>query len=109
MHKITSITAFILLVVYGDAYGASGDITFTPPNQDPVSFSHDLHTKYRGVKCMACHFDKFASGKSGFKINKDTLNKRDFCRHCHNGLKAFDQQNAKNCNRCRHKDEGGRT
>ena len=104
MRILTGVTLFIILLTAGGVYGAGGgDITFNPPDTDPVTFSHDIHTKYRGVKCMACHFDRFAAGGAGFKINRQTLNKRDFCGHCHNGLKAFDSQAQKNCNRCHRK------
>lgn len=92
-----------LLLAASAARGAGGDITFTPRNLDPVVFSHEHHTKSRGVKCMACHFDKFAVGSGGFKISQEKLNKRDFCGHCHNGLKAFDMGAQTNCARCHKK------
>ncbi len=104
MKKISAfLTVLAMLLANSGVYGTTGDITFTVKNADPVVFSHELHTKYRGVKCMACHFDKFAAGTGGFKINKKTLNKRDFCGHCHNGFKSFDQEAQKNCNRCHKK------
>jgi hypothetical protein len=31
------------------------------------------------------------------------LNKRDFCGHCHNGMKGFNLESEKNCSRCHHK------
>jgi hypothetical protein len=31
------------------------------------------------------------------------LNKRDFCQHCHNGMKSFDVASVKNCERCHKK------
>lgn len=80
-----------------------GDITFTPKGNDPVIFSHDYHAKSKGIKCMACHFDRFAVGSGGFKIDKGKLNKREFCGHCHNSMKAFDLENQQNCSRCHKK------
>lgn len=82
---------------------AGGDITFSPAKVAPVRFSHDMHTKFRGVRCMACHFDRFSSGNGSYVIRKETMNKRDFCGHCHNGMKAFDQGSAGNCGRCHKK------
>ena len=79
-----------------------GDISFTPKNADPVQFSHDYHLKLRGLKCAACHFQKFAKGV-GYEMKKEQITKNDFCVHCHNGLKAFDVASPNNCNRCHKK------
>ncbi len=103
MHK--SIFAIILLMtaaVTALAVGG-GNITFTPPNSDPVVFSHDYHMKIRGIKCVACHFSSFSEESGSYKIRKEKLNKRDFCQHCHNGMKSFDAASAKNCKRCHKK------
>ena len=105
MRMLTWMMAgFVLTLLSRVAFGiGGGDITFTPKNVAPVVFSHDVHSKYRGMRCMACHFDKFAIGSGGFKINKDLLNKREFCGHCHNSMKAFDMEAEKNCVRCHKK------
>lgn len=96
----SAILSVLLLAASGASGAGGGNITFTPKDAAPVVFSHDIHTKTHGVKCMACHFSKFAAGTNGFQINKETLNKREFCGHCHNGLKAFDLESRKNCGRC---------
>ena len=80
-----------------------GDITFSPTNMDPVHFSHDYHLNIRGIKCAACHFPTFAQDAASFQIKKEMLNKRDFCGHCHNGMKGFNLESEKNCSRCHHK------
>jgi c(7)-type cytochrome triheme protein len=79
-----------------------GDITFTLKTADPVHFSHDYHMKTRGLKCVACHFQKFSKGQ-GYEMKKETITKRDFCEHCHNGMKGFDVSLSKNCTRCHNK------
>jgi c(7)-type cytochrome triheme protein len=79
-----------------------GDITFDVKNADPVHFSHDHHLKLRGLKCSACHFNKFAKGAT-YEMKKETITKRDFCVHCHNGMKGFDVDAPKNCTRCHKK------
>jgi c(7)-type cytochrome triheme protein len=85
------------------AFAASGgDITFTPPNTEPVHFSHDYHLKQRGLQCIACHNPKFLKG-TGYEMKKETITKNDFCGTCHNGMKAFDVANKKNCIRCHSK------
>jgi len=79
-----------------------GDIAFNLTKADPVRFSHDYHLKLRGLKCAACHFNKFSKG-SGYEMKKESITKRDFCEHCHNGMKAFDAAGTNNCARCHKK------
>lgn len=101
--------AATLMLVFPPAlsYAAGGgDITFTPPNIEPVKFSHDYHLKARGLKCAACHFQKFSKGQ-GYEMKKETITKRDFCVHCHNGMKGFDAASVKNCSRCHNKQSAG--
>ena len=79
-----------------------GDVTFNLEKADPVHFSHDFHMKTRGLKCAACHFQKFSKGP-GYEMKKESITKRDFCEHCHNGMKSFDAGAMKNCTRCHKK------
>lgn len=99
-------TAGPFLAVFALVFGAmtvlaagGGDITFTLEKADPVHFSHDYHLKARGLKCAACHFSKFSRGAS-YEMKKETITKRDFCEHCHNGMKGFDAASPNNCARC---------
>jgi len=101
MHKTGFLIISILVTFCTSAFAVDGgDITFKPANMDPVHFSHDYHMKTRGIKCSACHFPTFASDVSSYKIKKEKMNKREFCGHCHNGLKGFDLSSDKNCKRC---------
>ena len=93
---------FCLCPLSAIAVIGGGDITFKPAGTDPVVFSHDYHMKNRGIKCSACHFKTFAA-EGEYKINKEKLNKQDFCQHCHNGMKSFDVTSAGNCKRCHKK------
>jgi c(7)-type cytochrome triheme protein len=79
-----------------------GNIEFKPVGVDPVLFSHDYHSKVRGLKCAACHFQKFSKGQ-GYEMKKESISKRDFCSLCHNGMKSFDAASEKNCTRCHKK------
>ncbi len=98
---------FVLLLVFASSAAlpsplhaaGGGDITFELQKADPVHFSHDYHLKLRGLKCTACHFSKFAKGAS-YEMKKETMTKRDFCEHCHNGMKGFDAASPNNCVRC---------
>lgn len=102
MHK-TILLAIALTTIGSSALADGGDITFKPTNADPVHFSHDYHMKTRGIKCSACHFPAFSQDAAGYHIKKEKMNKRDFCGHCHNGMKGFDLISEKNCTRCHKK------
>ena len=95
--------AALVLSASVSAAAGGGDIRFNVKDADPVVFSHDLHTKSKGVKCMACHFRALEQTGSSFRIRQEKLNKRDFCLLCHNGLRSFDAQSARNCARCHKK------
>jgi c(7)-type cytochrome triheme protein len=101
MRKAILVAVLLLLIASSVTVLAvgGGDITFTLQKADPVHFSHDYHMKARGLKCVACHFQKFSKGQ-GYEMKKETITKRDFCEHCHNGMKGFDASGTKNCMRC---------
>lgn len=99
-NTILLIVLLVMLTATAAVFAVGGgDITFTLQNAGPVHFSHDYHMKTRGIKCMACHFQKFAKGQS-YEMKKEKITKRDFCEHCHNGMKGFDAGSDKNCIRC---------
>lgn len=103
MRTSLVLIVFVLPLLAATLFAAGGgDITFNPPTTDPVLFSHDHHLKLRGLKCAACHFNKFAKGAS-YEMKKELITKRGFCMHCHNGMKGFDVDSAKNCTRCHKK------
>lgn len=77
-----------------------GDLTFKPNNASPVVFSHELHVKGKGMKCTGCHYQIFQMTQGSSKIDMSKITKGDFCGKCHNGQKAFDAKDEKNCVRC---------
>jgi c(7)-type cytochrome triheme protein len=77
-----------------------GDLTFTPANASPVVFSHETHVKGKGIKCTGCHYQIFQMTQGSNKIDMAKITKGDFCGKCHNGQKAFDVKDEKNCVRC---------
>ncbi len=93
----------VLLSLPAVAVTEKGNITFELKKAGNVMFSHDYHTKMRGVKCSACHYQSFSASNNGFQMKRDKMTKRDFCEHCHNGLKGFDARSESNCMRCHHK------
>jgi c(7)-type cytochrome triheme protein len=100
MIKTLSFILLLVVPVSAASQESSGNRTFNLKNADPVLFSHDYHIKTRGVKCSACHFKTFAASGNSFQMKHEKMTKRDFCEHCHNGLKGFDAQSEKNCGRC---------
>jgi len=104
MHIFLTLIVLIAampLHAYGDANG--GDRVFKLANMDPVLFSHDYHTKTRGINCRACHNQEFLQAGSEYQMKHEKITKKDFCRHCHNGMKGFDAKSDKNCIRCHKK------
>jgi c(7)-type cytochrome triheme protein len=100
IRRVIMLTLWPALVF---AEAPQGDITFTLQNAGPVLFNHTYHTKTRGVKCVACHFQTFAASGNSFQMNRRKITKRDFCEHCHNGLKGFAAKSEMNCTRCHKK------
>jgi c(7)-type cytochrome triheme protein len=89
----------IPLSALGEKIGG-GDLTFTPKNAKPVVFSHEKHVAQGGLKCTGCHYQIFQMAKGSDKIDMAKITKGDFCGKCHNGQKAFDVKDPKNCTRC---------
>ncbi len=77
-----------------------GDITFSPKNAKAVVFSHEKHVSEKGLKCTGCHYAIFQMAQGSYKMDMNKINKGDFCGKCHNGQKAFDVNDQKNCVRC---------
>jgi c(7)-type cytochrome triheme protein len=77
-----------------------GDLTFTPKNASPVMFSHEKHVNEKGLKCTGCHYQIFQMAQGSYKMDMNKLTKGSFCGKCHNGQKAFDVKEKKNCVRC---------
>ncbi len=102
-RSIGALIVFVLFHAVAFGQQGKGNITFTSSKADPVVFSHEFHTKARGVKCAACHFQTFSASGSSFEMKREKMNKRDFCEHCHNGMKSFDAKSEKNCARCHKK------
>ena len=77
-----------------------GDLKFVPKNALPVVFSHDKHVDDEGRKCVDCHYQIFQMAQGSHEMKMKELNKGAFCGKCHDGRKAFDVKDQKNCSRC---------
>ncbi len=68
-------------------------------------FSHQKHTQREKLKCIICHPKIFVM-KVGDKLVKkghlamEEMKKGKFCGSCHDGGKAFDLEDMKNCRKC---------
>ena len=89
----------IPLIARADKVGG-GDLTFTPKHAKPVVFSHEVHVIGKGLKCTGCHYQVFQMAQGSYKMDMSKINKGGFCGKCHNGRKAFDTKDEKNCGRC---------
>ena len=77
-----------------------GDVTFSPKDAAPVLFSHDKHVNEKALRCSNCHYQLFQMSKGSYKMDMTKITKGDFCGKCHNGKRAFDVADQKNCSRC---------
>jgi c(7)-type cytochrome triheme protein len=104
MKKIAILIAVVgSLVISTGSFAQTvggGDLTFKPKNAAPVVFSHEKHVVEHGLKCTGCHYQIFQMARGSYKMNMSKITKGDFCGKCHNGQKAFDVKDKKNCTRC---------
>jgi c(7)-type cytochrome triheme protein len=104
MNKLLGIAVllFCLLIpvtVLAEKVGG-GDLTFNPKGAAPVIFSHEKHVSEKGLKCSGCHYQIFQMAQGSYKLDMKKMTKGDFCGRCHNGQKAFDVSEQKNCVKC---------
>ena len=104
MKQLLGITLVMIVLLVPMAAIAQkvggGDLTFSPKNASPVVFSHEKHVNDKGLKCTGCHYQIFQMQQGSYKMDMNKLTKGDFCGKCHNGQKAFDVKDRKNCSRC---------
>ncbi len=80
-----------------------GDITFTPKGAEPVTFKHEHHVNVAKLKCTDCHTKIFPMKKQDLGMTKAMHGQDKFCGVCHNGKKAFSQNNDADCSKCHKK------
>ncbi len=97
--SILSLSVMFPLIAAAEKVGG-GDLTFRPKNAGPVLFSHEIHVSKKGLKCTGCHYQIFQMAQGSYKMDMSKITKGYFCGKCHNGQKAFDVSDKKNCIRC---------
>ncbi|RJQ18074.1 MAG: cytochrome C [Nitrospiraceae bacterium] len=105
MKTITAILAVLIAVVFvvGAAMAVPGGKTveFAGGDQGKVTFDGKTHAD-KGNKCNDCHPKIFQMKKGSVKITKADHVPGKFCGTCHDGTKAFAQDEA-NCTKCHKK------
>ncbi|MDH4162359.1 MAG: hypothetical protein OEW15_06675 [Nitrospirota bacterium] len=94
------VLGFVIPIAAAAQKVGGGDIKFTPKNASPVTFSHELHVKGKGIKCTGCHYQIFQMAQGSYKMDMSKITKGDFCGKCHNGQKSFDVKGSENCAKC---------
>ena len=82
------------------------DLVFKNKNGDVV-FSHVYHVKVKKQRCSFCHPKPFKKKFGMDKFSMEDVWQGKYCGACHNGTKAFDAKNPKNCSRCHKQTEKG--
>jgi c(7)-type cytochrome triheme protein len=97
---IVLLAGWLSMPAAAGAQVGGGDLTFTPRDTLPVVFSHEKHVREKAIRCADCHYKFFQMAHGSFKMNMDKMNKAMFCGSCHDGQKAFDVKDSRNCSRC---------
>ncbi len=94
-----TVLVMVALSVPAFAVGPGKKLEFADGAQGKVVFSGDTH---KVNKCNDCHPDPFKMKKGTAKITKADHAPGKFCGKCHDGKKAFAQDEA-NCGKCHKK------
>jgi len=101
---VSSCLALLLTVLPTAALSVmgGGDVAFAPKGVGKVVFKHEYHVTVKGITCANCHDKTFQmrGEASLYKMDMAILTKGQFCGICHNGIRAFDVKDEKNCKRC---------
>ena len=91
----------MVLVAPVFAVGPGKTVEFAGGAQGKVVFDGKVHAD-KGAKCADCHPKVFQMKKGADKITKADHVAGKFCGTCHDGTKAFAQDEA-NCGKCHKK------
>lgn len=94
-----SVIVTLALTASAFAVGPGKKLEFEDGAQGKVTFSGDVH---KVNTCKDCHPDPFKMKKGTAKITKADHVPGKFCGKCHDGKKAFGQDEA-NCGKCHKK------
>lgn len=101
MKRICSgLTALFLAASPAWAVTGGGEIVFSPEGMASVLFSHEYHMSKARLKCSECHYALFTNRAQHKVVGMAGMRKGKSCGACHNGKKAFDVADKKNCATC---------
>jgi c(7)-type cytochrome triheme protein len=91
-----------LLLAASAAWAAigGGDIVFPIEGMASVFYSHDYHVGKAKLKCSECHYALFTNRAQHRVVGMAGMRKGKSCGACHDGKKAFDVADKKNCPTC---------
>jgi len=82
------------------AVTGGGDIVFKVDGMADSLFSHDLHVGKGKKKCSECHYQLYTTRAQHKAVGMEGMRKGKSCGTCHDGKKAFDVIDKKNCEKC---------
>jgi c(7)-type cytochrome triheme protein len=77
-----------------------GDIVFTVEGMASVLYSHDYHVSKAKLGCSECHYALYTNRAQHKVVGMAGMQKGKSCGSCHNGKRAFDVADKKNCATC---------
>ncbi len=91
-----------MLLAVSTAWAAigGGDIVFPIEGMASVLYSHDYHVSKAKLKCSECHYALFTNRAQHRVVGMAGMQKGKSCGACHDGKKAFDVADKKNCATC---------
>jgi len=104
MRVLTIVLTLLIAIAFvGSAMAvpAGKTVEYAGGDAGKVVFDGKIHAD-KGGKCNDCHTKIFPMKKSGTKITKADHVAGKFCGTCHDGTKAFGQDEA-NCGKCHKK------
>ena len=104
MRVLTIVLTLLIAIAFvGSAMAvpAGKTVEYAGGDQGKVVFDGKVHAD-KGSKCNDCHTKIFPMKKGSFKMPKAEHGSGKFCGACHDGKKAFAQDEA-NCGKCHKK------
>ena len=97
------LTLIVAIAFVGSAFAVppGKTVEYAGGAQGKVVFDGKTHAD-KGSKCNDCHTKVFQMKKGSFKMTKEEHGSGKFCGACHDGKKAFAQDEA-NCGKCHKK------
>lgn len=98
-HSTRALLVFGLFSAVTAAAGVGGgELVLPASDKGDVKFSHALHVRDIGLKCVECHTKLFTNRKQHKAVTMADMKKGKSCGACHDGKKAFSVK--ADCGKC---------